>query len=185
MGTHVRCLAVSSDGSWLAAGGRDEDIRIFDTASGEERGRWAGHFDEVVGVLFTGPAAQGTGVGVGERAVSCSLDGTIRTWALSSLRETAALDGEKEDGEDKAGGGGKGKGREEEGAGGGEGGMGTGVRERDMAGQVYDQGHLFRGGAEDSGDAVGGLSGEEIVLSSEEAAELGALMGEDGGDPFD
>ena len=83
-------LDFSPDGRWLAAGlfGKN-GIRLFDAASGAERGRDAGYGDTSYSVHFGSDS---------RRLVSTSYDGQLRTYAVNedgSLRplKAGALDG--------------------------------------------------------------------------------------------
>lgn len=60
--------------AFIATGCRDGQVRLFDPATGELRHTLKGHFDAV-----TGLASLRDG-----RLVSASLDGTLRTWSLTS-----------------------------------------------------------------------------------------------------
>ncbi|KAL1878551.1 hypothetical protein VTK73DRAFT_7816 [Phialemonium thermophilum] len=77
-GDHVRAVAVTD--SWVITAGRDEDLRIWERASGHQRFRLEGHFDEITDLVVLR--------GTHERLVSVSIDGTMRIWSL----ETADLE---------------------------------------------------------------------------------------------
>jgi WD40 repeat protein len=162
-GHHVRCIARSEDGRWIAAAGRDEDVWAWDMRSGAAGAdikllpKFEGHFDEILGLAILGK-------GMEAKIVSCSLDGTIRTWPVAS-----AFPAENAEDEDWA-------------------------ADKHMAGQALDNSHLFAGNAEETGgtseavfdDAIPvGLVSDvcDVHLTNEEQAELDALM-DDGGDPF-
>lgn len=74
-GDHVRAVAVTDQ--WIITAGRDEDIKVWDRASGKQYGILEGHYDEVIALIVTSGLA-----GTGDRLISASLDGTIRTWSL-------------------------------------------------------------------------------------------------------
>ncbi|KAI6710197.1 hypothetical protein JHW43_007275 [Diplocarpon mali] len=69
-GDYVRDVAVTGD--WVITGGRDEDIKIWDRVSGKLWHTYDGHYQEVTGLILL----------KGEKVVSVSIDGTIRTWGL-------------------------------------------------------------------------------------------------------
>lgn len=71
-GDHVRAVALAEP--WVVTAGRDEDVKVWDRLSGKLYSTLDGHFDEVTDLL-TLPG--------GNRVVSVSIDGTVRTWSLS------------------------------------------------------------------------------------------------------
>ncbi|KAK4142942.1 WD40-repeat-containing domain protein [Dichotomopilus funicola] len=95
-GDHVRALAVTDQ--WVITAGRDEDIKIWDKASGKLYCALVGHYDEVTELVILrsrgdkgGNGSSGLSGGwssSGDRVCSVSIDGTVRTWPL----EKAGLD---------------------------------------------------------------------------------------------
>jgi WD40 repeat protein len=75
-GDHVRAIAVTSQ--WIITAGRDEDIKIWDRSTGKLAYTLDGHYDEVTALVVTRSSS-----GQGDRLISASLDGTIRSWGLS------------------------------------------------------------------------------------------------------
>jgi WD40 repeat protein len=70
-GDYVRAVAVTSD--WAVTAGRDEDVKVWDRATGKLWHVYDGHYEEVTGLIVLD----------GEKnVVSVSIDGTIRTWGL-------------------------------------------------------------------------------------------------------
>ena len=68
---YVRAVVVSTD--WVVTAGRDENVKVWDRATGKVHHVYEGHFEEVTGlVLLEGE----------QRVVSVSIDGTVRTWSL-------------------------------------------------------------------------------------------------------
>ncbi|TVY51149.1 putative WD repeat-containing protein [Lachnellula cervina] len=61
-GDYVRAVAVTSD--WVITAGRDEDVKVWDRATGKLWHVYEGHYEE------------------GYEVVSVSIDGTVRTWDL-------------------------------------------------------------------------------------------------------
>jgi len=53
--------------------GRDEDVKVWDRASGKLHHVYEGHFEEVTGLLV-----------LGRGVVSVGIDATVRQWDLSS-----------------------------------------------------------------------------------------------------
>jgi WD40 repeat protein/serine/threonine protein kinase len=82
----VRCLAFSSTGNWLAAGGNDRTIRVWDVTSLPDSVPpplvLRGHRGFVMGVAFDGS---------GRQIVSAGNDGTARLWDLEAPRAEQAM----------------------------------------------------------------------------------------------
>ncbi|KAK2607783.1 hypothetical protein N8I77_006434 [Diaporthe amygdali] len=77
-GDHVRAVAVTDQ--WVITAGRDEDVKIWDRASGKLYCSLQGHYDEVTDlVLLDG------GHGQEKRLASVSIDGTVRSWPLDKV----------------------------------------------------------------------------------------------------
>ena len=72
-GDYVRAVAVDERGGWVVSAGRDEDVKIWDKASGKLHHTFSGHFEEITGMLLTG-----------QMVVTVSIDATIRRWSLKS-----------------------------------------------------------------------------------------------------
>lgn len=70
-GDYVRAVAVDERGGWVASAGRDEDVKIWDRASGKLHHTFIGHFEDITGMLLTG-----------QTLVTVSIDATIRQWSL-------------------------------------------------------------------------------------------------------
>ncbi|KAJ4369580.1 hypothetical protein N0V83_005342 [Neocucurbitaria cava] len=68
----VRDVAVDEVGGWVATACRDEEVRVWDRASGKLHHCFTGHFEEVTGLLLMS----------GQRLVSVSIDATVRRWSL-------------------------------------------------------------------------------------------------------
>jgi WD40 repeat protein len=49
----VRCLAVSSDGQWLASGGLDQSVRLWNIADGKPVGKLEGSESGIVSVAWS------------------------------------------------------------------------------------------------------------------------------------
>ncbi|RDW71421.1 hypothetical protein BP6252_07984 [Coleophoma cylindrospora] len=70
-GDYVRAVAVTSN--WVLTAGRNEDVKVWDRASGKLWHIYDGHYEEVTGlVVLPGET----------KVVSVSIDGTVRTWDL-------------------------------------------------------------------------------------------------------
>ena len=77
-GDYVRAVVVTSQ--WVVTAGRDEDVKVWDRASGKLYCSLVGHFDEVTDlVLLRGS------VGNRDRVCSVSIDGTLRAWPLDKI----------------------------------------------------------------------------------------------------
>jgi len=98
----VRCIALDSATSLLVTGCRDEDVRVWDTSSGECIRTLTGHFDSVEGVCIVNGACGGPGMQdkpedkvanvIEKWIVSISLDGTLRRWSLDGSVEEKQSD---------------------------------------------------------------------------------------------
>ncbi|KXJ96889.1 WD40-repeat-containing domain protein [Microdochium bolleyi] len=86
-GDHVRAVALVEP--WVITAGRDEDIKVWNRASGKLYCTLDGHYDEVTDLL----PLQG-----GNRVLSVSIDGTVRVWSLKA----ADLDTFKQEQENRA-----------------------------------------------------------------------------------
>ena len=79
----VDALAFSSDGLWLATGGCDTSVRIWEVESGQEVLRLKGHEGNVKSVAF-GAA--------GRTLLSCGQDGQVLVWSLRPTATKATLE---------------------------------------------------------------------------------------------
>ena len=71
-GDYVRAVVVTSD--WVVTAGRDEDVKVWDKATGKVWHVYEGHYEEVTSLVLL----------KGERlVVSVSIDGTVRTWGIT------------------------------------------------------------------------------------------------------
>ncbi|KAH8704024.1 WD40-repeat-containing domain protein [Talaromyces proteolyticus] len=67
----VRDVVVYEQGGWVVTACRDEEIRVWNKATGELYHTYTGHFEEVTGLVL-----------VGNTVVSVSIDATVRQWSL-------------------------------------------------------------------------------------------------------
>lgn len=72
-GDYVRAVTVDERGGWVVSAGRDEDVKIWDRASGKLHHTFSGHFEEITGMLLTD-----------QTVVTVSIDATIRRWSLKA-----------------------------------------------------------------------------------------------------
>jgi WD40 repeat protein len=70
-GDYVRTIALTAD--WVITAGRDENVKVWDRATGKLWHVYEGHYEEVTGLVVL----EGD-----KKVVSVSIDGTIRTWGL-------------------------------------------------------------------------------------------------------
>ncbi|KAI1175713.1 WD40-repeat-containing domain protein [Nemania sp. FL0916] len=84
-GDHVRAVAVTDQ--WVVTAGRDEDVKVWDRASGKLYCSLEGHYNEVTDLVML-PG--------GDRVASVSIDGTVRTWSLHKA-ELDKINKEKND----------------------------------------------------------------------------------------
>ena len=83
----MRALAYSPDGTTLATGGEDGEVKLWDPASGRERASLPGHTDMVTCLAFS---ARGGILATG------SLDTTVKIWEAGTWRERASLQGHRD-----------------------------------------------------------------------------------------
>ncbi|KAK0626202.1 WD repeat-containing protein [Immersiella caudata] len=81
-GGHIRAVAVTE--RWIVTAGRDEDVKFWDRAEGKLYCSLLGHFDEVTELVV-----------VGDKVVSVSIDGTVRSWPLEKSALDAAVEEQK------------------------------------------------------------------------------------------
>lgn len=84
-GDYVRAVVVTTD--WVVTAGRDEDVKVWDRATGKLWHVYDGHYEEVTGLVV---------VEAEKRVVSVSIDGTVRVWELGK-KELEAARKEKEE----------------------------------------------------------------------------------------
>lgn len=68
----VRDVIVHERFGWVITACRDEEVRVWNLATGELHHTLSGHFEEVTGLCL-----------VGDKVVSISIDATIRQWSLN------------------------------------------------------------------------------------------------------
>ncbi|KAG0647944.1 putative WD repeat-containing [Hyphodiscus hymeniophilus] len=79
-GDYVRAVVVTSD--WVVTAGRDEDVKVWDKATGKLWHVYEGHYDEITALVLLGGEKQ---------VVSVSIDGTVRTWGLTKAALNKAI----------------------------------------------------------------------------------------------
>ncbi|CRG83048.1 putative protein YyaL [Talaromyces islandicus] len=67
----VRDVVVYDQGGWVVTACRDEEIRVWNKATGQLFHTYSGHFEEVTGLAL-----------IGSTVVSVSIDATIRQWSV-------------------------------------------------------------------------------------------------------
>ena len=75
----VRAIVSHPTLGWVITGCRDEEVRVWNTATSRLEHTYTGHHEEVTGLTIRGTTV-----------VSVSIDGTIRTWNLSQQEIQAA-----------------------------------------------------------------------------------------------
>lgn len=83
-GADVWAVAFAPDGKVIASGHRDGLVRLWDVATGKERGQLRGHTGDVHAVLLTPD---------GKTVASASRDGTVRLWDAVTGKELYRLEG--------------------------------------------------------------------------------------------
>lgn len=82
-GDYVRAVIVTDQ--WVITAGRDEDVKVWDRASGKLYATLEGHYEEVTDLLLL-RNTQGS-----EKVCSVSIDRTIRTWPLDKSELDAVV----------------------------------------------------------------------------------------------
>jgi WD40 repeat protein len=77
----VRDVAVDEEGGWVITACRDEEVRVWNKASGKLHHVFSGHFEEVTGLLLLSR----------QRLVSISIDATVRQWSLKAQDLATAI----------------------------------------------------------------------------------------------
>jgi WD40 repeat protein len=70
-GDYVRAVALTDE--WIITAGRDENVKVWEKATGQLFFVYEGHFQEVTGLVV---------MNGGKEVISISIDGTLRTWPL-------------------------------------------------------------------------------------------------------
>lgn len=68
----VRDVAVDEDTGWAVTACRDEEIRVWDKASGRLHHTFSGHYEEVTALVLLSK----------QRLISVGIDATVRQWSL-------------------------------------------------------------------------------------------------------
>ena len=89
-GDYVRAVVVTSD--WVVTAGRDEEVKIWDRATGKLRHVYAGHYEEITALVLRNEEKQ---------VVSVSIDGTVRSWGLTMAELDKAMKEKDEQGKGK------------------------------------------------------------------------------------
>ncbi len=77
----VRDIVVEEAGGWVVTACRDEEVRVWDAASGKLACVFSGHYEEVTGLVLMDRHEKGGRAA--REVVSVGIDGTIRRWNLS------------------------------------------------------------------------------------------------------
>lgn len=75
-GDYVRAVATTEQ--WVITAGRDENVKVWDRATGKLYCTLYGHFEEITDLILL-PNAKG----IPSKVCSVSIDGTIRVWPLA------------------------------------------------------------------------------------------------------
>lgn len=74
-GDYVRAVVMTEQ--WVVTAGRDEDVKVWNRATGKLYCKLYGHFDEITDLVLLRNS-----LGVGVKVCSVAIDGTIRVWPL-------------------------------------------------------------------------------------------------------
>lgn len=77
----VRDVVIDENGGWVITACRDEEVRVWERASGKLHHVFTGHFEEVTGLLL-----------MGQRLISVSIDATVRQWSLKPQELAKAVE---------------------------------------------------------------------------------------------
>jgi len=77
----VRDVVVHDRGGWVITACRDEEVRVWNCATGDLHHVFSGHFEEVTGLCL-----------LGDTLVSVSIDATVRRWDISATALKAAVE---------------------------------------------------------------------------------------------
>jgi WD40 repeat protein len=81
---NVSAVAISPDGNWIASGGSDGTLRIWNMSSSSQRAMFDAHPGNVSAVAISPD---------GNWIASGGSDGTLRIWNMSSSSQSIALEG--------------------------------------------------------------------------------------------
>ncbi|KAH0542617.1 hypothetical protein FGG08_003025 [Glutinoglossum americanum] len=76
----VRDVILDDSGRWVITACRDEEVRVWDVATGKLYHTFSGHFEEVTGLAL-----------LGQTLLSVSIDCTVRRWSLKQKDLQAAI----------------------------------------------------------------------------------------------
>lgn len=85
---YVKCVAFSPNGKWLASGGSDTHVMLWEVSTGELCRKMEGHTGLVHEVAFSPD---------GETLASASFDYTVKLWTVPTGEEAATLRGHEEE----------------------------------------------------------------------------------------
>ena len=71
----IQALAFTANGQWIASGGYDKSVLLWNASNGQQIARLSGHKAAIVGLSFSPDASQ---------LASSSFDGSIRIWNVST-----------------------------------------------------------------------------------------------------
>jgi WD40 repeat protein len=80
----VRDVVTHDKYAWVVTACRDEEVRVWNRATGELHHTFTGHYEEVMGVCLTG-----------DLLISVSIDGTLRRWSLAPVDLQKAVEAAK------------------------------------------------------------------------------------------
>lgn len=76
----MHCVSFSPDGRYLAAGGEESKIRIFDLAAGSQLNELKDHSADVNHIEWNSSST---------KLASCCNDGTVRVFSVNKIAQTS------------------------------------------------------------------------------------------------
>lgn len=76
----MHCVSFSPDGRYLAAGGEESKIRIFDLAAGSQLNELKDHSADVNSIVWNSSSS---------KLASCCADGSVRVFSVNKIAQSS------------------------------------------------------------------------------------------------